>query len=57
MESKIVLVVAATPDKGSTVTTGNLHDGKWCTRIPPMIDYKVTHWMPLPEPPKEDEDD
>ncbi len=54
MESKTVLVVATMQDKGSTVVTGNLHDGKWCTKISPMINYKVTYWMPMPEPPKEE---
>jgi len=56
MESKTVLVVATFPNKGSTVVTGNLHDGKWCTKISPMIDCKVTHWMPMPEPPMEVKD-
>ena len=26
--------------------------GGWCDRRGPNSAYKVTHWMPLPEPPK-----
>lgn len=53
MDSETVLVTVAAKGE-SIVTTGKLQDGKWCTRISPVIEYKVTHWMPLPEPPKED---
>lgn len=56
MDSATVLVTVKSKGK-SIVTTGKLQDGKWCTRISPLIDYTVTHWMPLPEPPKEDTDE
>ena len=51
MDSETVLVIVAAKGE-SIVTTGKLQDGKWCTRISPVIEYKVTHWMPLPKPPK-----
>jgi hypothetical protein len=40
----------------STAFNGWYHDGKWWTAgadTRPFI-QKVTHWMPLPQPPKED---
>lgn len=52
MDSETVLVTVTAKGE-SIVTTGKLQDGKWRTQISPVIEYKVTHWMPLPEPPKE----
>lgn len=46
------------------VWLGNSYDvalyagnGEWCMPYMDNITTLVTHWMPLPEPPKEDEDD
>lgn len=52
MDSETVLVTVVVKGE-SIVTTGKLQDGKWCTRISPVIECKVTHWMQMPEPPKE----
>ncbi len=30
------------------------YDGYWWLSGKPALSYKVTHWMPLPEPPKEE---
>lgn len=50
-DSDTVIVAVVFPDGTGTVTTGNLHDGKWCTRISPTLNPVVTHWMPMPERP------
>ena len=52
-ESEKVLVCVAFPDGGQKVTVGTLQDGKWRTTVSPVIPHTVTHWMPMPEPPKE----
>lgn len=36
---------------------GGTLDTKWTDTTEWYRDYVVTHWMPLPKPPKEDEDD
>ena len=53
-QSDKVLVVVAFNDGTRHVTTGETHDGKWQTSISPTIEQTVTHWMPLPEPPKQE---
>ena len=52
-ESETVLVGVAFPDGGQKVTVGRLRDGKWSTTVSQVIPHTVTHWMPMPEPPKE----
>ena len=52
-ESDNVIVYVRFPDGTGTSTEGRLQDGKWWTRVSPMLEPVVTHWMPLPEPPKE----
>lgn len=53
-ESDDVIVYVVFPDGTGRATEGCLHDGKWHTKISPMLDPVVTHWMPLPEPPEEE---
>ena len=53
-ESDFVNVYVEFPDGTGRVTEGRLQDGKWWTRISPALNPVVTHWMPLPEPPKEE---
>lgn len=55
-ESDSVIVYVRFPDGTGRSTEGKLQDGKWWTRISPALEPTVTHWMPLPEPPKEDDD-
>ena len=52
-ESDKVIVYVRFPDGTGTSTEGRLQDGKWWTRVSPMLEPVVTHWMPFPEPPKE----
>ena len=52
-ESDHVLVAITFEDGSRFVTSGYTQDGKWSTGISKMLQYTVTHWMPLPEPPKE----
>ena len=57
-ESDNVIVYARFPDGTGRSTEGGLRDGKWWTRISPMLKPIVTHWMPMPiEPPKEESGD
>ena len=56
-ESETVLVCVLFPDGGKKVTVGRTHDGEWSTSISKVLPHEVTHWMPLPEPPKEDDND
>lgn len=56
-ESDNVIVYVRFPDGTGRSTEGRLQDGKWWTRVSPMLEPVVTHWMPLPEPPKEVEQD
>lgn len=53
-ESDNVNVYVEFPDGTGRVTEGRLQDGKWWTRISPVLNPVVTHWKPLPEPPKEE---
>ena len=48
-----VLVTVAFKDGTRVVTTGETHDGIWNTTVSRTLEPVVTHWMPLPEPPKE----
>jgi len=50
-ERAVVLVVRDEKLYGRTVTIGWHRCGKW--ELP--IGAKITHWMPLPEPPKEEQ--
>lgn len=54
-QSDKVLVTVAFKDGSRIVTTGETHDGIWNTTISRTLEPVVTHWMPLPEPPEEDE--
>lgn len=54
-ESDKVLVCVSFPDGTSVVTTGCLHNSDWVTTVSKTLPQTVTHWMPLPEPPKEGE--
>ena len=49
-----VLVTVVFKDGSKIVTTGETHDGIWNTTISRTLDPVITHWMPLPEPPKEE---
>lgn len=51
-ESDNVLVCVSFPDGTSVVTTGCLHNSDWMTTVSKTLPQIVTHWMPLPEPPK-----
>ena len=51
-ESDTVIVAGRFPDGTKTTTTGKLCDGKWTTRISKVLNFVVTHWMPMPEPPE-----
>lgn len=53
-ESDNVNVYVEFPDGTGRVTEGRLQDGKWWTRISPVLNPVVTHWKLLPEPPKEE---
>lgn len=52
-ESDNVIVYVRFPDGTGRSTEGRLQDGKWWTKISPMLEPVVTHWMPFPEPPEE----
>ena len=52
-ESDDVIVYVVFPDGTGRATEGRLRDGKWNTKISPALEPVITHWMPLPEPPKE----
>lgn len=56
-ESDNVIVYVRFPDGTGRSTEGRLQDGKWWTRVSPMLEHVVTHWMPLPEPPEVKQDD
>lgn len=53
-QSDKVLVTVPFKDGTRIVTTGETHDGVWNTTISRTLEPVVTHWMPLPEPPKEE---
>lgn len=52
-QSDKVLVSGNFKDGSTFVTTGETHDGVWHTTISRTLELVITHWMPLPEPPKE----
>lgn len=52
-QSDKVLVTVAFKDGTRFVTTGETHDGVWHTAISRTLEPEVTHWMPMPEAPKE----
>lgn len=52
-QSDKVLMTVAFEDGTRLVTTGETHDGEWNTSISKTLNPIVTHWTPLPEPPKE----
>lgn len=56
-ESDNVIVYVRFPDGTGRSTEGRLQDGKWWTRVFPMLEPVVTHWMPLPTPPEVTQDD
>ena len=56
-ESDKVLVCVSFPDGTRIVTTGCLHNSDWMTTVSKTLPQTVTHWMPLPEPPKEENDE
>ena len=53
-QSDKVLVTVTFKDGTCLVTTGETHDGEWHTSISKTLNLIVTHWMQMPEPPKED---
>ena len=55
-QSDKVLVTVTFEDGTRLVTTGETHDGEWRTSISRTLNPIVTHWMRMPEPPKEDDD-
>lgn len=52
-ESDKVVVYVSFPDGTGVVTTGCLHNSDWITTVSKALPQTVTHWMPLPKPPKE----
>ena len=52
-QSDKVLVTVVFKDGTKIVTTGETHDGIWNTTISRTLEPVISHWMPLPEPPKE----
>ena len=56
-ESDHVLVAIRFEDGSQFVTSGYTQDGKWSTGISKILQYTVTHWMPLPEPPEVKQND
>jgi len=56
-QSDKVLVTVAFKDGTKLVTTGETHDGVWHTSISRTLEPEVTHWMSLPELPKDVSED
>lgn len=54
-ESDRVLVTIVFPDGTRTVDKGKLQDGTWKTGVSPVLPQEVTHWMPFPQAPKEED--
>ena len=62
-KNKLVLAYAASTARGgNSIFTGSYDNGFWFVQIAAGIfglssvgQFEVTHWMPLPEPPKEGE--
>ena len=53
-QSDKVIVAILFKDGTRIVRTGETHDGKWNTDVSMTLEPVVTHWMPFPEPPKEE---
>lgn len=53
-QSDKVIVAIRFKDGTRVVRTGETHDGEWRTDLSKFLDPVVTHWMPMPEPPKEE---
>lgn len=51
-ESDDVIVYVVFPDGTGRATEGRLRDGKWNTKISPVLEPVITHWMPFPERPE-----
>lgn len=51
-ESDDVIVYVVFPDGTGRATEGRLRDGKWNTKISPVLEPVITHWMPFTEPPE-----
>lgn len=56
-QSDKVIVAIRFRDGTRIVRSGETHDGKWHTDISKTLEPVVTHWMPFPELPKEDNAD
>lgn len=56
-QSDKVLVTLVFKNGTKFVATGETYDGVWNTSISRALAPIVTHWMPMPEPAKEDEDE
>lgn len=51
-----VLVAVKDENGNKAVMDTSTCDGKWSVQgVLSIFNYTVTHWMPLPEPPKEDD--
>lgn len=48
-----VIITGVYDDGSKFVTHSRTHDGEWHVSL--VVSMTVTHWMPLPEPPKEGE--
>ena len=48
-EGKVVLLC----DQGGYMTAGWLHNGRFYLESMVWFQHEFTHWMPLPEPPKQ----
>ena len=56
-QSDKVIVAIRFKDGTRIVRTGETHDGKWHTDISRTLEPLVTHWMPFPDLPKEENAD
>ena len=54
-QSDKVIVAVRFKDGTRIVRSGETHDGKWHTDISRTLEPVVTHWMPFPSLPKEDD--
>lgn len=59
--NKLVLVRAVSTARGGNITFVGAYDGFWFLQtaadtIGLTIQYDITHWMPLPEPPERDDE-
>jgi hypothetical protein len=53
-ERLCVSVYIKETDGAYWIETAFRRDGKWRIQGEYVIDRNITHWMPLPEPPKEE---